>query len=264
MIPLLPWMTFLFVAGLIIGSFLALVSVRLPAGQTIVLDRSRCPHCGRPLAPYDLIPVLSYFVLRGRCRWCRQPIFKRYVVIELAAGAIGLIAGAALPGLYGVAAAVLGWTILILSILDGEHFWLPDLLTIPLILAGLALTWLTDPLDLIHHVAGAFAGYLSFAVVRLSYRHLKRREGLGGGDGKLFAASGAWLGWQYLPFVLLLSTVVALLAVLAVLVAQRTKSYGWTSALPFGPFLGLSTWCFYLVQPLLEAGKGLWLPAAFG
>jgi len=241
----LYWTTLLLLVGLIIGSFLALVSVRLPAGESVVLGRSRCPHCGHGLAARDLIPVVSYFLLRRRCRWCGEPISARYVVIELAAGAVGLIAGAAFQSPYAVAAAGLGWAVLILSVLDFEHLWLPDTITLPLIAAGLAVTWLIEPLELLDHVIGALVGFAGFELVRLSYRRLRKREGLGGGDGKLFAASGAWLGWEYLPFILLLSTILALLTVLVTL---RTKAYGRTSALPFGPFLGFATWCFCLAQ----------------
>ena len=240
--------------GLIIGSFLALLSVRLPQGAPIVCDRSRCPNCARVLSAYELIPVLSYFALQRRCRSCGQPIPGRYVLIELAAAAIGLVAASVYQGPQAAAAAALGWTVLILSILDLEHFWLPDSITFPLILAGLAFTWLIEPLDLFDHAFGAVAGFTAFSLVRLVYRHFRRREGMGGGDSKLFAASGAWLGWDYLPFVLLLSTLLALAIVLFTL---RIKSYSRTSALPFGPFLGTSTWCLYLAQSFLQIGNGL-------
>lgn len=245
-------MVLLPMTGLVIGSFLALVSVRLPAGHSIIIGRSRCPKCARILSPTELIPVFSYLLLRRRCSSCREPISRRYVVIEMSAAVVALTAGYVFQSPQAIAAAILGWTLLILLVLDVEHFWLPDLITLPLVAAGLAFTWLHEPQGLAGHILGAAAGYLLFTLVRLAYRHVRKREGLGGGDGKLFAASGAWLGWEHLPFVLLLGTSLALLFVLFML---RTKTIDWSSRLPFGAFLCVSTWLLYLAQPLLQSGR---------
>lgn len=241
--PALAWPLMLAFSGAVIGSFIGLLSVRMPAGAKIALDRSRCSGCSRTLGVSDLVPLASYLLLRGRCRTCRSPIGRRYPVLEAASAGIGAIAGLVFPDEQALAAALLGWWLLVLSVLDLEHFWLPDRLTLPLmglgLLAAHALGWPT----LNDSIIGAAAGYLILAAIAAAYRAYRGRDGLGGGDAKLFAAAGSWLGWQPLPTVLLAAACAGLIAALllhwrrADLMAQR---------LPLGTFLAPSIWIAYL------------------
>jgi leader peptidase (prepilin peptidase)/N-methyltransferase len=240
-------------AGLILGSFLGLVSLRLPRGEGIVRGRSRCADCERPLASWRLVPMISYLASRGRCATCQAPIPLRYPLMELAAAGIGV--WAALSQTSPLAAgltAVLGWQLLLIAVIDAEHFWLPDRLTLPLLGTGLlaAVTLgRTAPIDAL---IGAAAGFACLWLLAQAYRRLRGREGLGGGDPFLLAAAGGWVGWIGLPSVLLWASIAGLS-----LVAARALTGGRVSGadrLPFGPFLAAGVWLTWLVGPL---GRGL-------
>ena len=231
--------------GVAVGSFVALVSLRWPRRQPFLIARSRCSNCGRALRAFELIPLVSYIVQRGRCRRCDAAIPLRYPVVELGSAAIGITAALLTADVrHALVAALLGWWLLLLALLDGEHHWLPSALTLPLLVAGLAACAWLDPAQLGTNALGAAAGWAALAAVAAAYRHLRHRDGLGGGDVKLFAASGAWLGWDRLPLVLLGA---ALTALLAVLVWRRHLTA--TDRLPFGVFLAAATWAVYLLQP---------------
>ncbi len=224
--------------GTVIGSFVALVARRWPAGRPIVLARSACDGCGAVLGPIELIPVFSFVIQRGRCRRCGAAIGVREPAIELGAAAIGAVAAVLVPCPAAVAIAALGWTLLLLALLDAEHFWLPAALTWPLAFAGLAATAMLRPDDLAGHAIGAIVGWGSLALVAGAYRKLRGRVGLGGGDAVLFAASGAWLGWAALPLVLGSAAVAGI--VVALLLWGRGVTA--TTRLPFGVFLAAATW----------------------
>ena len=236
---------FLGCAGAAIGSFVALVSIHLPRQQPIAVARSRCSGCGRELRVHELVPLLSYLVQRGRCRRCGSAIELRYPLVELGGAVVG-VAASLLTGdaAHAAAAALLGWWLLLLALLDGEHYWLPSALTLPLLAAGLAACLWLEPAQLGTNLVGAAAGWVSLASVATVYRRLRHRDGLGGGDIKLFAASGAWLGWDRLPLVLLGAAGAALLGVLL-----WRRRFSATDRLPFGVFLAAATWAVYLLQP---------------
>lgn len=237
-------------AGLILGSFIAALTWRWPRGESIAHGRSRCYSCQTPLAPRDLVPVLSQLWLRGRCRHCNAVIPRRHLAIELAAAAMASAALLAAPASVGLATAGLalagfGLTLLALAVLDVEHFWLPDRLTLPLLAAGLGLgLWL--PPTLTDRLIGAVAGYASLALIAFAYRRSRGREGLGGGDPKLFAAIGAWLGWAQLPFVLLAASLLGLL--LAALAHLRGRPITADTALPLGALLAAAAWPLALLH----------------
>ena len=170
------------VVGLIVGSFVGLVSLRLPAGEPIIVGRSRCGQCRRSLTPPDLVPLLSYLVMRGRCRRCGSPIPVRYPLIELACGGVGLWAALQFDGPAAVVTAALGWSLLLIAIVDAEHFWLPDILTLPLLVGGILAAGLMSPLTLVDRVGGVVAGFASLWLVGFVYQRLRHRPGLGGGD----------------------------------------------------------------------------------
>ncbi len=236
--------------GLVFGSFIAAVSVRLPREMDVVVERSRCMSCERSLRPWELIPVLSWLMLRGRCARCRAPISRRYPLIELGAAAIGVWAGSAAPDWpMAIATAVLGWQLLLIALVDGEHFWLPDALTWPLAGSGvLAAGLLQGWMGAVWSMVGLLVGFASLWLIGRLYRAVRKRDGLGGGDPFLFAGAGAWVGWMGLPSVLLWASAAGLSVVFAQLVVRRRVS--GSDRLPFGVFLAVGIWLTWLYGPL--------------
>ena len=246
-----PETLFALLVSPLVGSFLGVVILRMPAGRPILLARSLCDRCGRRLGVVDLIPVLSWAWRRGRCACGEARLGLFYPAIELAALAIAASAAAVLSGWLLWASLALGWTLLALAAIDLSHYWLPDRLSLPLIPAGLLVAWLVDPAALPGHLVGALAGFLAFAGIAWAYRRLRRRAGLGLGDAKLLAAAGAWLGWQALPGLVVVAAVLAL----AVAIARATfgERLAAASRIAFGPYLALALWLFWLYGPLLLA-----------
>lgn len=235
--------------GLVIGSFLGLVSLRFPAGEDMVRGRSRCGGCGRDLPPWRLIPLLSYVLARGRCRDCGAAIPARYPLMEAACALIGVWAALSQPSLAAaVLTAVLGWQLLLIAVIDGENFWLPDSLTLPLLATGLLAAMLLERVALPEAAIGAGVGFAALWLVGRAYRRLRGREGLGGGDPFLLAAGGAWVGWIGLPSILVWAATAGLSVVLARALSGRRVS--GEDRLPFGVFLALGIWLTWLFGPL--------------
>jgi leader peptidase (prepilin peptidase)/N-methyltransferase len=231
----------------VIGSFLGLLIRRLPDGSPIARDRSRCDICGTTLRVRDLVPILSWLAAGGRCRYCQQPLGWFYPGVELAALAVALAAVLIDGGQRAWLDCLLGWWLLSLGWIDLRSWLLPDVLTLPLIIAGLAASFIFDPDQLTERALGAVLGYASLMAIAALYRALRGREGLGGGDAKLLAASGAWVGAAALPQVVLLAALSALAAAACLRLAGIRL--GILSALPFGPFLALATWVLWLFSP---------------
>jgi len=232
-------------AGAIIGSFVATVTIRWPQGRSAMGGRSACDGCGVTLVARDLVPLASWILLRGRCRRCGDRIDPRHPAIELAAAVIGASALAVAPGWSGVAGCVFGWTLLLLLVLDAEHFWLPDRLTLPLAAAGLAAAGLGLEPSFESRAIGLVAGWGGLTLVAAGYRLWRGRQGLGGGDPKLFGAIGAWLGWAALPAVLFGAAMTGLVVVALRLIRGRAVTA--TDRLPFGVLLALAAWPAWLV-----------------
>ena len=229
-----------------IGSFLGVVIRRLPLGRPIAVARSACEGCGRVLPARDLIPLVSFVLLRGRCRFCRAGIARFHPGVELAAIAVAAWAVLVDPGVEPNlvpqalwATCALGWSLLALAWIDWDHLRLPDALTLPLLALGLFATWALDPEAAADHAAAAALAYLAFRGVALAYRLLRGREGLGQGDAKLLAASGAWVGFAGLPSVVLYAALIALATTLLQRLRRRTAA---DTPIPFGPYLALATW----------------------
>jgi leader peptidase (prepilin peptidase) / N-methyltransferase len=236
--------------GLLIGSFLAVVSVRLPREEDMVLARSRCMGCGETLRNWELVPLFSWLALRGRCAHCQAPISRRYPLIELGGALVGVWAGLNSSSWLMIAAtAVLGWQLLLIAIVDAENFWLPDVLTWPLSATGLIAAGILGGWDLtLTHLIGTVVGFVGLALVGWLYKRVRKRDGLGGGDPFLFGAAGAWVGWIGLPSVLLWASVAGLSLVFVMLVVRRSVSA--TEKLPFGVFLAVGIWLTWLYGPL--------------
>ncbi len=265
-----------FLFGLAIGSFLNVVIHRLPIvlerqwraqaaeleGRTpapdgepfnLVRPRSRCPACNAPISASQNIPVISYLVLRGRCAACRAPIPARYPAVEIATAVVtAAVAWHFGFGGQALLAMVFTWYLIALTGIDIDRQLLPDILTIPLLwLALIASLWhapdgVAPPVATQDAVIGAVAGYVFLWSVFQLFRLVTGKEGMGYGDFKLYAAIGAWLGWQMLPLVLLLAAVVGSVVGVAMIVARR---HGRGVPIPFGPYLAGAAWIALLWGP---------------
>jgi leader peptidase (prepilin peptidase) / N-methyltransferase len=239
------WTALAFILGAAIGSFLATILLRWPEGRSVVAGRSACDRCGTILEARDLVPILSWSLARGRCRRCGARIDRRHLAAEVGAAMIGLAAILAHPMPLAAVTAILGWWLFLLAALDLEHEWLPDRLTLPLVAAGLAAAWggFGPPLEA--RLIGAGAGFAILFLIGVGYRALRGREGLGGGDPKLFAAIGAWLGWPQLPFVLVGAGLLGLAALL--LRRLRGEPVAATDRLPLGTLMALAAWPIWII-----------------
>ena len=253
--------------GLLVGSFLNVVIHRIPKmmeatwrqearelleqpapkGEetppifNLVTPGSHCPHCNHRIRWYENVPVVSWALLKGRCSGCKAAISKRYPIIELLTA---LVAGLCawrfgydpwlIFMLYG------SFTLLALAVIDLDTTLLPDDLTYPLLWAGLLAAVLgISPVGLSDAVIGAMAGYLALWSLYWVFKLLTGKEGMGYGDFKLLAALGAWLGWQYLPVVVLLSSVVGLVFAVSMMASGSVKR---DQGIPFGPYLAIAGW----------------------
>ena len=243
--PILLHAALLGCAGAIAGSFLSTIIVRWPRDRSVLHGRSACDGCGRTLAPWELVPLLGALTARGRCRNCGHAIDPRHTAIELGCAAIGIVSALVVPGLVAVAGALFGWLLLTLAVLDAEELWLPDPLVLALALTGLVSVCCAAP-PLADRLIGGAGGFAALWGVAFGYRRLRRREGLGGGDPKLFGAIGLWLGWRMLPAVLLLAGLVGLGLVL--FQHLRGRSIAADDALPFGTFLAIAAYPAWLVM----------------
>lgn len=197
------------------------------------------------LGPAELVPVLSFAFSRGRCRRCGAAIDSRHLAIEIAAAAIGAAALFALPPAAGLATAVLGWWLLLLAAIDLEHHWLPDKLTLPLLPAGLLVAIAGIGPELRERILGAALGWAALFAIAFAYRSLRGREGMGGGDPKLFGAIGAWVGALQLPFVLVGAGLLGLAAI--ALMRIRGEEVSGTSRLPLGTLMAVAAWPVWLI-----------------
>ncbi len=251
------------VMGLLVGSFLNVVIHRLPLIMerswkqearevlelpaedsdgifNLVTPRSRCPKCSHAISWHENIPVFSWLALRGKCKGCKTPISKRYPIIELVSGALaGLCAWHFGYGPWLVFTLFATWVLLAAAMIDADTTLLPDSLNYWLLWAGLlAAVMGVSPVSLSDAVIGAMAGYLSLWSVYWLFKLITGKEGMGYGDFKLLAALGAWVGWQYLPVIILLSSVVGLVFAIAIMLFSGEKR----TQIPFGPYLATAGW----------------------
>ncbi len=230
-----------------VGSFISAIGDRLPQGRAVILDRSRCESCAKQLRWHELIPIWSWIVQAGTCRHCGARIGWAVLCAELCALGLAVWALLVLPSAALLPGVVFGWTLLLLAILDFKTMRLPDSITLPLLVAGVATAVILVPAELADHLLGAVLGYSSLFLLAIAYETVRGRVGLGGGDAKLFAAIGAWIGWPGLPSVLLISGFAGL--TYAFLRGRgRLRPH---DRIPFGPALALGGWIVWLYGPLV-------------
>jgi leader peptidase (prepilin peptidase)/N-methyltransferase len=228
-----------FIAGAIVGSFVTLVADRWPRGEDWVAAPSRCRACGRKLGPLQLVPLISYLVQRGRCVGCRAALPADLWLGELGGGIAAVIALTHGGDAAGIAAlALFGAALVLLAQLDARHLWLPDAITLPLIGLGLAAGMVLPVPDWPQRLAGGALGWAALEGLRRGYRHLRGREGMGGGDPKLLGAIGAWLGLAALPGVVLIAALCGLGWV--GWQALRGRPAGGTAPIPLGTMFAVA------------------------
>jgi leader peptidase (prepilin peptidase) / N-methyltransferase len=258
------------ILGLLIGSFLNVVVYRLPkmmerqwaaecaelSGKelpaaepfNLMVPRSRCPHCGHQIQWYENIPVFSYLALRGKCSSCKAGISMRYPAVELMTGALFFFCiwqwGATVTGAAWCAFAA---TLVTLALIDWDTTLLPDDLTLPLLWLGMiaaAMGWI--PVTLSSSLWGAVAGYMSLWLVYWGFKLATGKEGMGFGDFKLYAALGAWFGWQTLIPMILIASVIGAIVGIAMKINSKLREGGYV---PFGPFLAGAGLCALIFGP---------------
>ncbi|MGK8174647.1 prepilin peptidase [Aeromonas dhakensis] len=262
----LPWLYFslVFLFSLMIGSFLNVVIHRLPIilerewqaeylsyfnpetqlqqeeRYNLMVPRSACPHCGHAITAVENIPLLSWLWLKGRCRECQAPISPRYPLVELLTALLSLVVAATFPPGWGLLAALLlTWVLVALTFIDLDKMLLPDQLTLPLLWGGLLFNLAGGFAPLADAVIGTMAGYLMLWSLYKAFKLLTGKEGMGYGDFKLLAALGAWLGWQALPIVLLLSSLVGAFIGIGLILLRNHHP---NKPIPFGPYLAIAGW----------------------
>ncbi|MBS0320855.1 MAG: prepilin peptidase [Proteobacteria bacterium] len=265
------------IVGLCVGSFLNVVIHRLPkmlerswaeqaaeirnetpvptATYNLWTPRSACPACGHAIGAFENVPVVSWLVLRGKCRACKAPISARYPFVEIlggvaAAGAVWYFG----PTAKAVAASLFLWALIALTFIDADTQLLPDDITLPLVWGGLLANLFGLFVPLADAVIGAMAGYLVLWTVYWLFKLIRGKEGMGYGDFKLLAALGAWLGWKLLPLIVLMSSVVgAVLGILLIVFRRRDNA----TPMPFGPYLAIAGAIALFAGPALMR---LWFP----
>ncbi|MBF0185650.1 MAG: prepilin peptidase [Magnetococcales bacterium] len=240
--------TLLFVYGTVIGSFLNVCIYRLPREMSLIRPRSRCPQCQQAVLWYDNVPLLSWLWLRGRCRYCQQPIAPLYPLIELLSGLLALHVGWRFGMTWSaLMLALLGFAFLVLMVIDFYHYILPDVITLPGIVCGIAWAaspWSSAPLATLEaSVIGAISGGGGLWFFAWLFEKITGKVGMGMGDMKLFAMIGAWLGWQSLPLTLFLAGVLgSVVGIGWILLSGRDRSL----PIPFGPYLVSGAWLYLL------------------
>lgn len=242
------YILFACLAGLCVGSFLNVAIYRLPLMMqketlgfkkfNLFLPRSHCPHCTAQVPWYHNIPIMSYVVLQGKSRCCSKPISPRYPLVELITGLLTLYTMVHFDfTTNAVAALIFVWSLIALIFIDFETMLLPDMITIPTLWLGIYVNVFNVFTNLQSAVIGAIAGYCIFWAVGFLFKTLRGVAGLGFGDYKLLAMLGAWLGWQHLPMIILLSSLSGVIFGGSLMLLQGRK---YNQPIPFGPFLCIS------------------------
>ncbi len=244
---LLWFLIFLF--GLCVGSFMNVCIFRLPNSQSIVRPRSKCPQCGNMIKFYDNIPVLSYLLLRRKCRYCKAPISFRYPLVELMAGFFALCVvlkfGLTLEGLIYY---FLIMVLLVITFIDIDHQIIPDRITLPGIPLFFLASFAVSTVSFKDSLLGLLVGGGSLFAVAWGYQLVTKREGMGGGDIKLLAMIGPLIGWQGVLFTIFVASAVGTLVGIVSMVGQAKDR---KLLIPFGPFLSIGAILYIFLGPVL-------------
>ena len=241
------------ILGALWGSFANVCIFRLPKEKGVVSGRSYCPKCKKKIVWYDNIPIISFFLLGGKCRKCKKSISIQYVIVE----AINIVSFITIYYFFGISVItvllmMLSISFLIIFFIDFEHFIIPNVLTFPMMIVGFLKSF--DPNlpslfpNYINSLIGGLFGYGVIWSIIYFYKQLRKKEGMGLGDAKLLAVVGFWFGWISIPFVLFLSSVLALLWVAPDLIKKSKKL---TSQIPFGPYIILASILFFVSKQKL-------------
>ncbi len=244
--PQTVFVPLLAVFGAIVGSYLGTIVLRWPDGRSATTGRSACDGCGRTLRWFEMVPIVFALACRMRCLRCGAPINRVHLIAELLAAVLPAVGALILPWEIAIAYAVMVWIIVPLAMLDARHFWLPDRLTGLLALAGLPGGYWLGMADALDRLIGGLVGYGLLWLLMRGYRALRGQEGLGAGDAKYLGALGLWMGWQALPFIMLLAAGTGIAHVLARMVSGRWQS---GSPVPFGLYLSFAA-AFIPLLPL--------------
>ena len=259
----LVFYAFVFILGLLVGSFLNVVIYRLPIMMqrewrsdcleflkqppdddvkplNLMAPRSRCGHCGHQITALENIPIISYLFLKGKCSECHTPISIQYPLVELFSGIVSLtVAWHFGVSLQTVFALIFSWSLIAASGIDIGHKLLPDNITFPLLWLGILLSFFSVFVDLESSVIGAMAGYLSLWSVYILFKVITGKEGMGHGDFKLLAMLGAWVGWKLLFVIILTSSLVGATVGISMILLKKTSR---GTQIPFGPYLAAAGW----------------------
>ena len=238
-------MDFIFVTilGALWGSFANVCILRLPEGKGVVSGRSYCPNCKKLIIWKDNIPIISFLLLKGKCRNCKKPISFQYTLIEF----LSLISFLSIYYLYGISLTtllliILAITFIIIFFIDLKHFIIPNSLTFPLMVLGFIKSFIPNLDEIFPNyfdsLVGGLFGYGIIWSIIFFYKQVRKKDGMGLGDAKLFAVIGFWFGWISIPFVIFLSSIIALLSVIPDLIKNSKKM---TTQIPFGPYIIIGT-----------------------
>ncbi len=226
---------FVFLLGTCIGSFLNVCIFRIPMGKSVAFPPSSCMNCGHKISWWENIPILSYIILRARCRKCSSPISIQYPFVEFLTGGLAslLFQKFGLTPQFFIYFFFVG-SLIVIAFIDLEHQIIPDIISLPGIAAGLVASLFIPEVSIVDSAAGIFLGGGTLLAVAWGYYLLTKREGMGGGDVKLLAMIGAFLGWKSIPVVIFLSAAAGSIIGLAIVALNRGNR---RSAIPYGPFL---------------------------
>lgn len=249
----------IFLLGCCLGSFLNVCIYRLPLNLSIIFPNSFCPSCRSPIRPYDNIPLFSFLILRGKCRNCKANISWRYPLVEALMGIItlALFLRLGLSPLFFVFLAFSA-ALLVITFIDLDHRLIPDVISLPGIAIGVILAVAGISISIKSSLIGLLIGGGSLFTVAYVYEAITKREGMGGGDVKLLAMIGAWLGWQAVLFTLFFASLLGTIIGGTVMLIQKEGRY---YAIPFGPFLALAALAYiFFGPPLIHWYFGLGYP----
>ena len=250
---------FAFIFGATVGSFLNVCICRLPKGVSIVFPPSHCTRCDYKIRFYDNIPVISYLLLGGKCRSCREPISVQYPVVELLNGLLTLFLFVRFgPTLAFAVLFLLCSALVVITFIDLEHQIIPDVISLPGIVAGFACSFFIPGFGWFNSLTGILLGGGSLLLVAYGYHFLTGKEGMGGGDIKLLAMLGAFLGWKSVPFIIFAASLAGSVIGVSIMFAKGKDS---KLAIPFGPFLAFGAVLYIFFGPqmitwYLSLGRG--------